>query len=169
LAATFVSGDVAAGALTGGCSADLAKGLAAVESVPTDRRVAPALEALGQGCADLLGPLAEAALQASAMGRERRAEVLAQAAVSELPSDCWVDTGLAPARVVAVRCPLPLGEVVAPALLRHLDSGTYLFYLAVYQRLKEAAALDFQTLRILDNLLLAAALEGEAADLQGSR
>jgi hypothetical protein len=159
---SFLIGDAAAQESGTGCSSGLAEGLAAVEAVPTERRVPPALQALGKGCQTQLGPLAGAALQASTLDRERRAQVLAQAAAPELPSECRVRAPGEPALLLASRCPPPLGEEIAPGLLGDLDSGIYLFYLAAYHRLNEASSLDFRVLRILDYLLLAGALEGES-------
>ena len=156
-------GDAAAGEAARRCSSEFADGLALVEGVPVDRRVSPALQVLGKGCPHWLGPLGEAALQASTLEREQRAQLLAKATVSELPAGCRAGAPIAPARDLALRCPPPPGEEIAPALLSHLDSGTYLFYLAAYRRLNEAQAVDFCALRILHNLLLAAALEGESA------
>jgi hypothetical protein len=144
-------------------SCDFAPGLAAVETVPTEQRVGLALRSLGDACPGRLGPLALASTQASTLPRAERARVLGEAASLALPPACASSTPGAPAASVAWGCPPPPAMALSPQLLEDLDAGTYLFALAVRSRLDGANRLDANATKLIDNLMLAAALEGEAA------
>lgn len=148
---------------SGSCAEQFKAALPAVEGVEPIRRVTPALAGLGNGCPGVLGALGDAAVTAQALDRDDRAAMLASAAADVLPPACAAPTPVAPAAAVTWSCPPPEGMVLADQLLGDLDAGTYLFAIAVRARLDGANALDDSAKRLLDNLILGAALEGEQA------
>jgi len=156
------SGGSGAGS-SGSCADQFKAALPGVEGVDPIRRVTPALAALGTGCPAVLGALGDAAVTGQALDRDDRAAMLAAAAADVLPPACAAPTPVAPAASITWSCPPPEGMVLADQLLGDLDAGTYLFAVAVRARLDGANALDDSAKRLLDNLLLGAALEGEQA------
>lgn len=150
------------------CTAGFAEALEAVEAVEPIDRVRPALAGLGTACPEVLSDLGEAAAAAQDMERPVRAARLAQAASLSLPPACTTANPLAPAATVVWSCPPQDKLELAEALLQDLDAGTYLYMLAVRARLANADALDANAVRLLDNLVMAAAMEGERAALEGT-
>ncbi len=138
------------------CADALASGLRRVESVPMEQRVAPALLALG-GC-EPLGPLAAAARSASALARSERARSLCLAATPE--PRCSIPGDAPASRLPPECCAAPLG--LSGTAQRDLDAGTCLFTAAVRLNLASLGLSAGQAERLLSNLLLASALEGEA-------
>lgn len=145
------------------CGDQLRAALPAVESVAPIRRVRPALAGLGASCPEVLGALGEAARIASELDRDDRAAALAAAAADALPPACAAPVPTAPAASITWSCPPPGGMVLADQLLADLDAGTYLFAIAVRARLDGGNKFDDSAKRLLDSLLLGAALEGEQA------
>ncbi len=136
------------------CGPLFVEGLRAVERAPTAARVRPALEALARCPA--LGALGTAAASAAAKPRATRSHALVVA--SGLDAAC-----------AEARCqPLPPALELAPRALADADAGSYAFALAAHRALTAAGMLTPAAERILLNLLLAAALEGEAARTKGS-
>ncbi|MFH1811946.1 MAG: hypothetical protein ABIJ09_24625 [Pseudomonadota bacterium] len=138
-------------------------GLRAVEAAPVELRVTPALAALAQACPGVLGNLAQAADQARQLPRAERARILGEAASQALPPACATTSPGAPASSVSWGCPPPEPMRLEAQLLADLDAGTYLFAIAVRSRLAGAQQLSTYSVKLIDNLILAAALEGEAA------
>jgi hypothetical protein len=136
-----------------------------VEAV--SRRLGPYLSALAKYCSGPLGnDLAKIAKQAAEQPtRAQRSTMLANAASKILSTDCRTDQPLAAASNIHTRCPGPdlvgLHRNIAP--LKDLDVGSYLFILAVHERLYETS-LRQNNLRIhrryLQNMVLSGALEG---------
>ncbi len=145
------------------CRDGLARGLKAVEAVHPTRRLVPALKAVGESCEAVLGrSLAASAQEALTLGMPRRAGALAKGAQSVLPPTCVASEPAGAALEVSYACPPPEAFALAEPLLRDLDAGTYVFALAARERLAKAKALDADAERLLGNLVLAGALEGEA-------
>lgn len=145
-------------------SCTFAAQLKLVEAVPVEQRMLPSLKALAESCPQTMGDLAQAATQAQAQAdRAKRAQILAQAAMLALPSGCSASNALAPAASLQWGCPAPPEMQLADALLKDLDAGTYLFVLASRARLQGADKLDKDSGRVLQNLLLSAAIEAEMA------
>jgi len=142
------------------CRVALERGVSALEKLPSSRRLAASLELLGRACPRELEGLANAASQASRLRRSERAKLLAQAAAAA--PHCTTELPAAAAGALLRLCPpakLELAEEVAQVL----DSGTYLFVVAVSRRLDAAGAFGTAAERVLSILVLNAALEGEAA------
>ncbi|MHB8874288.1 MAG: hypothetical protein ACYC8T_11425 [Myxococcaceae bacterium] len=142
------------------CAASLAKGLPSLEKLPMAKRLGKSLELLARSCPAELGELAPAAAKAARLPRAKRAKALAEAA--KLAPPCRTDTPAAPAGALLRTCP-PAKLTLAEEVGRDLDAGTYLFVVAASQRLETAGAFDAAAERVLSTLVLAAALEGEAA------
>ncbi len=149
------------------CREGLVAGLRTVEAVHPARRLLPALKALEGACGGVLGELATPAREASSQGMPRRAHVLAAGAEALLPPTCVAAQPAGPALEVSYACPPPDAFALAEPLLKDLDAGTYVFALAARERLAKVGALDADTERLLSNLVLAGALEGEARRLAG--
>lgn len=142
------------------CRSELTSVLSEVESRPSGERVSPVLAGLAEACTGALGPLADAAARASELNRARRAVVLLEAATSVVPPECQPPHALAPAISVAGRCPFP--KPLAHRLVRKLDAGTYVFVVAARTLLERSDALTRDAERLLDNLLLGAALQSSS-------
>ena len=150
------------------CADGFKQALSAVESYEALERVKPALAGLSFACPAVLTDLGEAASKAKELERPERAAALAQAASLALPPACSTTAPLSPAATVVWSCPPQDKLELAEQLLQDLDAGTYLFMLAVRARLANADALDESAKKLLDNLVMAAALEGEQAALNGT-
>jgi hypothetical protein len=135
---------------------DLEAGLAQVARAPTHRRVDPALKVLA-GCR--LGPLAGAAARAHKEGWPRRSHTLGAAALAILGPRCEVPQLEGAASALPASCPIDPAIEASASARRDLDAGTYLFAAAVLAKTDPAAKEG--TARLLLDLLLAAALEGE--------
>lgn len=150
------------------CSSGFTQALRAAESFEPDQRVKPVLTGLEFACPEVLAELGEAAGQAKSLDRHGRATLLAQAATEALPPACSTTDPLSPAASMVWSCPPQDKLELAEPLLQDLDAGTYLFMLAVRARLANADKLDEDAKKLLDTLVMAAALEGETAALNGS-
>lgn len=143
---------------------ELGQALVEIEALPMEQRLLPSLRALASHCAGGLGELAQAADQAQASGdRAQRAALLAEAASLALPSGCSTNQALEPATALLWPCPPPEELHLAEALLKDLDAGSYLFVLAARARLNAQQQLDADSERLLQIILLSAAIEGETA------
>jgi len=149
------------------CSSGFTQALRAAESFEAAERVKPVLTGLEFACPAVLAELGEAAGRAKGLDRLGRAALLAQAATEALPPACSTTNPLSPAATMVWSCPPQDKLELAEQLLQDLDAGTYLFMLAVRARLANADKLDDDAKKLLDNLVMAAALEGEAAALNG--
>ena len=143
------------------CGRALEQALRGVERVPPPKRAAAALAGLSR--VECLGALATAARGAAKAERPVRARVLSRAAAEELSASCLAKDPAASALTVAEPCPAPRDLAPSRGALRDLDAGTYLFVIAAHSRLSAAGVLTPDALQLLNNLLLGAALEGEAA------
>lgn len=142
------------------CAEQLRAQVSRIERGPMERRVVPVLDALAAACSAELGSLGEAAKNARALDRAGRVELLARAAEKALDPTCRAPVAIAPAETIAAKCRPPAKLALAPGVLRDLDAGTYLFALAVFDRIGKSGGESAQ--RIIDTLILAGALEGEA-------
>lgn len=125
------------------------------------KRVGAGLEALSR--CQALGELAVVAAKAKKASRVERSRLLAPAALAKLPSECRPEAKESSADRLAQRCPPGKDKELATELLADLDPGTYLFVLAVREQLSSLGVLDAKAERVLDNLVLSAALQGETA------
>lgn len=144
------------------CRSGLAAALKKVEQSPMEKRLGPALAGIGEGCPVLLGALAAAATEASKAEAAVRSKILSSAATPFLPPTCAARSPSDPALEVSYACPPPDSFELAEPLLEDLDAGTYQFALVLRERLGATGVLDSASDRLLSNLVLAAALEGEA-------
>lgn len=143
------------------CARAIEQALSRVERVPPARRAPAALAELAR--VECLGALASAAGTSARAKRPVRARALAKAAAPELPASCLAKDPTASALTLSERCPAPKDLAPSRGALRDLDAGTYLFVLAAHARLSASGELGSHALQLLNNLLLGAALEGEAA------
>jgi hypothetical protein len=120
------------------------------------------LDAVAGGCAVLPEPLREAAALAASGSTAARPAVLAAALDAHGTAACGIEAADAPALEVAAHCPMPPPFDFAPELLRDLDAGTYLFGRALALRFAGLDLLEAGGRRVVDILLLSAAISNEA-------
>lgn len=145
------------------CVAALAQARSKQEANPTHQRITVALQELGMGCAQALGALADAAQQATLTATaEKRSEVLGFAARRALTQPgCSVDAPPARGDGFAKSCSPARALGLNEEVLRKLDVGTVAYLTALRLRLVELEMFNADAERILDNLVLSAALEAE--------
>lgn len=135
------------------CRGALAEALPRVESGPPPSRVGPALLALA-ACPVLEPGLRRAATEAAGLEAERRAIRLHAA----LPPACRTPSALDLAARLPPDC---RPEGVSDGLLARIEAPIPAFVAMVYSALTRAEALDDSGRRVLDTLLLGAALDAE--------
>ncbi|HLL03558.1 MAG TPA: hypothetical protein VK539_23440 [Myxococcaceae bacterium] len=89
-----------------------------------------------------------------------RARRLADAARAFMPERC-LTAPEASARTVESHCPPPEDLHAATPLPRSLDVGSYVFTLALREQLRAKGAYENKAARLVAELLLSSALEGE--------
>lgn len=144
------------------CHADLdrfVRGASHFHAAP--QRVRELLAGLSTACADVLPlELRQGAAEAASLRGVERAHRLIEAARTFVPEDC-----LAPAdtmaRAVESRCPPPEDTGFVRPLPRTLDTGSYVYALALRKQLRARGAYDGRAERWVAEFLLRSALEGE--------
>lgn len=149
------------------CREWLARALPVIERAPMETRWRPVLEAVAGSCAAIPEPLREAAARTASVTAEARPAVLAAAVDVHEAAQCTMTATAAPALDVAARCPMPPPFDFAPELLRDLDAGTYLFGRSLAESLAALDLLEAGGRRLVDTLLLSAAIANEALRQRG--
>ncbi|MBI2566445.1 MAG: hypothetical protein HYV63_05370 [Candidatus Schekmanbacteria bacterium] len=152
-------------AVDSGCAEAFQRLLDQVVTRPLEHRLQAILVGLAEVCPPVLRELAAAAAATRTRERAERAAILGAAAGAVLPPACACAPGemATPAFALARRCPPPAGVMLAKPLLEIVDSGTYLFFVATHARLRDGGALGAASQRLLDNFILAAALQAESS------
>ena len=127
----------------------------------TDQRVVPFLRAVGRHCRKALPGLSEAAEKARLQTWENRVATLAEGAARLLPKACGTLSPLSPASQVSAECPR---LEVSEALLVSIDSGSWLFAVALTEAFRRGGEVPEDTERLVLDFLLSAALEKERLD-----
>jgi len=129
--------------------------------LPKERFVEPALTAFAQ-CPALLGELAAAAKEASGHPLATRARTLFAGAKESIHQACSSVSPEAPAITFPSYCrPSGAEELVfSEDLLRDLDTGTFVYALSVRRALERSNAHERSGSKLVDMLIIGAALEG---------
>jgi len=144
------------------CRDWLAEAVVAIERGPMEERWTRVLDSVAGGCAVLPEPLREAAALAARGSAADRPAILGAALDTHETAGCGIAAADAPALGVAAHCSMPPPFDFAPELLRDLDAGTYLFGRTLALRLAGLDLLEGGGQRVVDTLLLSAAISNEA-------
>lgn len=125
------------------------------------------LSGLSTACVEVLpATLREGAAEAATLRGVERSRCLIEAARPFLPEGCLTSSG-ASVDVVESRCPPP-EDFLAPSAQGDLDTGSFVFALAVRGQLRARGAYGERAHRWVDELILRTMLENEDRRKQGA-
>jgi hypothetical protein len=150
------------------CDADFARVVREEGSSSAARKQTRALlSGLSIACVEVLpATLREGAAEASTLRGVERSRRLIEAARSFLPEGCLTSSGTS-VNAVESRCPPP-EDFLAPSEQRDLDTGSYVFALAVRSQLRAQGAYSERAHRWVDEFLLRTMVENEERRAQGA-
>jgi hypothetical protein len=126
-----------------------------------NQRSQPLLAGLGTACGEVLpSALSEGAAEAAPLRGPARSRRLADAARAFVPERCLAAPETS-ARTVETLCPPPEDLNAATPLPLRLDVGSYVYALALRDQLRARGTYAPPASRLVAELLLSSALEGE--------
>ncbi|MFL5356091.1 hypothetical protein [Archangium sp.] len=150
------------------CEADFERVVREEGSSPVARKQTRALlSGLSTACVEVLpATLREGAAEAAALRGAERSRRLIEAARSFLPEGCLTPSGTS-ANAVESRCP-PQEDFLTPSAQRDLDTGSYVFALAVRGQLRMRGAYGNRAQRWVDEFILRTMIENEERRERGA-
>jgi hypothetical protein len=142
------------------CAAGFDEALTMIEEQSFPFRIASCLSAIASACPLLSDAVIRAASQASTQPRKKRAQILYDAIKNRLPTDCRAKDPSDSADSLGTQCYKSRPDL-SRSLVSDMDAGTFAFFLVVEEELKEKKVYDRKARRILLNLLLTTAMQGE--------
>jgi hypothetical protein len=142
------------------CNAGFEEALDVIERQDFPFRTGSCLTAIGSSCPVLSDAITRAALKASAEPRKKRSKTLYEAIKNRLPPDCRTKDPSASADSLGKSC-INERHDLSPRLVSDMDAGTFSFFLVVEEELKDKNVYGPKARRVLLNLLLTTAMDGE--------
>lgn len=134
----------------------------------TRKQTRALLSGLSNACVEMLpATLREGAAEAAALRGTERSRRLIEAARSFLPEGCLTSSGTS-VNAVESRCPPP-EDFLAPSAQSDLDTGSFVFALALRSQLRAQGAYGEKAHRWVDEFILRSMIENEDRRKQGAR
>ena len=142
------------------CEEGFDEALVVIERQDFPFRIGSGLAAIGSACPQLSDAIIRAAKNASAKNRAQRSAILYEAIKNRLSPHCLKTTPDQSAAKLGSKCYADRPDL-SPRLIADMDVGTFAFFLVVEEELKAKNLLGPKAKRVLLNLLLANAMQGE--------
>ena len=142
------------------CAAGFDEAASHIENQLFPLRIPSCLKAIGTACPLLSEAIRIAASSAAAQNSELRSQTLYEAVKRRLSPDCNVVKAHDSAEKLGENC-YERRHDLSSRLIADMDAGIFAFYLVVEEELKTKKLYDKNSRRILLNLLLTSAMEGE--------
>ena len=142
------------------CAAGFDEAASHIENQLFPLRIPSCLRALGTACPLLSDAIRRAALKAAAQDSDSRSKTLYETIKRRLSPDCKQVAATDSAEKLGEECYEKRADL-SSRLISDMDAGIFAFYLVVEEELKTKKLYDKNSRRILLNLLLTSAMEGE--------
>ena len=142
------------------CAAGFDEAASHIENQLFPIRISSCLRAIGTACPLLSDGIRRAALKAASQDSDVRAKTLYETIKRRLSPDCKAVSATDSAEKLGADCYRNRADL-SSRLISDMDAGIFAFYLVVEEELKAKKLYDKNSRRILLNLLLTSAMEGE--------